>query len=529
MGLRPVPPQLASISTPRFSKVPEVTPIHGCTKQIRGYLKSISGSYSDKWKSSPACADVRTTCCVFPQDAFHTGTFFLRVQASDGDSTSFWSEEKFINSQKYSGEDLEPPEDVDIYIIDDNYTLKWSSRESVGNVTFSAEYQTEEMEDWLKLPGCQHITGTECNFSLLDTNIYIKTSFRVRAEKGKNTSPWSEVDPFVPFHRAHIGPPGVRLEAEDKALLVYITRPGHGGNMWSTDNFSFRYKIVIWQKSSGVTQIINTTYYTERILKLLPETTYCLKVGAIHLSLRKHSNYSAVQCINTTVAGKMPVPENIQVAAAGESYVLRWDYASPNVSFRAQWLPGYLKSISGSYSDKWKPIPACADVRTTRCVFPQDAFHTGTFFLRVQASDGDSTSFWSEEKFINSQKYTAFPPPVVAVTPSRDSLLVYVSCQDSSSTKCLGLTYEISFWKNTSNTKRKMVKESPEFTIGNLQPQTVYCVQARVLSLALWNKSSSFSDKLCEETRPGLSPPIKVSSHINHTAALLYDPGGGSP
>ncbi|XP_052597126.1 interferon alpha/beta receptor 1 isoform X2 [Peromyscus californicus insignis] len=407
------------------------------------------------------------------------------------------------------GEDLEPPEDIDVYIIDDNCTLKWSSREAVGNVTFSAEYQTEEMENWLKLPGCQHITGTECKFSLLDTNVYIKISFRVRAEKGKSTSPWNEGDPFIPFQKAHIGPPGVRLEAEDKAILVYITHPGQGGNMWARDNFSFRYKIVIWQKSSGVTQIIETTYYTERILKLLPETTYCLKVEAIHFFLRKHSSYSAVQCINTTVADKMPVPENIEVDADGESYVLSWDYASPNVSFRAQWFP-YFKSISGSYLDKWETIPTCADVRTTRCVFPRDAVHTGTFFLRVQASHGDNTSFWSEEKLINSQKYTAIPPPVIAVTPSRDSLLVYVSCQDSPSTTCHGLTYEVSVWENTSNTKMKMVKESPEFTIGNLQPLTLYCVQARVHSFAVWNKSSSFSETLCKETRPGNSSQIWI-------------------
>ncbi|XP_036059810.1 interferon alpha/beta receptor 1 isoform X2 [Onychomys torridus] len=412
-----------------------------------------------------------------------------------------------------SGEDLEPPEDVDVYIIDDNFTLKWSSREAVGNVTFSAEYQTEEMENWLKLPGCQHITGTECKFSLLDTNIYIKIWFRVRAEKGMSTSPWNEADPFIPFHKAHIGPPGVRLEAEDKAILVYITRPGQGGNMWATDNFSFRYKIVIWQKSSGVTQIIKTTYYTERILKLLPETTYCLKVEAMHLSLRKHSNYSAVQCINTTVADKMPLPENIQVDAEAGSYVLSWDYTSANVSFRAQWLP-YLKSISGNYSDKWETIPTCADVRTTRCVFPRDAFHTRTFFLRVQASDGDNTSFWSEEKLINSQKYTAIPPPAIAVTPSRESLLVYVSCQDSPST-CDGLTYELSFWENSSNTKTKMVKESPEFSIGNLQPLTVYCVQARVHSFAVWNKSSSFSEKLCKETRPGDSSQIWIVTALS--------------
>jgi interferon receptor 1 len=41
------------------------------------------------------------------------------------------------------GENLKPPENIDVYIIDDNYTLKWSSHgESMGSVTFSAEYRT---------------------------------------------------------------------------------------------------------------------------------------------------------------------------------------------------------------------------------------------------------------------------------------------------------------------------------------------------------------------------------------------------
>lgn len=59
----------------------------------------------------------------------------------------------------------------------------------------------EEMENWLKLPECQHITGTECEFSLPDADIYILMKFRVRAEKGKCTSSWNEVKPFIPFQR----------------------------------------------------------------------------------------------------------------------------------------------------------------------------------------------------------------------------------------------------------------------------------------------------------------------------------------
>ncbi|XP_029400656.1 interferon alpha/beta receptor 1 [Mus pahari] len=404
------------------------------------------------------------------------------------------------------GENLKPPENIDVYIIDDNYTLKWSShRESVGNVTFSAEYRTKDEAKWFKVPECQHTTRTKCEFSLLDTNVYIKTQFRVRAEEGNSTSSWNEVDPFIPFYTAHISPPEVRLEAEDKAILVHISPPGQDGNMWTLEKPSFSYTIQIWQKSSSDKKTINSTYYPEKIPELLPETTYCLEVEAIHQSLKKHSNYSAVQCISTTVANKMPVPGNLEVDAQGESYVLKWDYiASADVSFRAQWLPGYSKSSSGSRSDKWKPIPTCANVWTTHCVFTRDTVYTGTFFLRVQASDENNTSFWSEEKFIDSQIYILLPPPVITVTPTRDTLLVYVNCQDSFS-KCDRLTYEIIFWEDTSNPKKQsmVVKSHREFTLKNLQPLTVYCVQARVLSTALQNKTSNFSDKLCEKTRPG--------------------------
>ncbi|XP_051047841.1 interferon alpha/beta receptor 1 isoform X3 [Phodopus roborovskii] len=364
------------------------------------------------------------------------------------------------------------------------------------------------MEDWLKLPGCQHVTGTKCEFSLLDTNIYVKIKFRVRAEADSSASSWAEIDPFIPFCRARIGPPGVRLEAEDQAIVVYISHPGQGGKMWDKDVMQFQYRIEIWQKSSGVSKNITTFYYTEKILKLLPETTYCLKVEAIHKSHKNQSSYSAVQCINTTEANKMPVPENIEMDVHGASYVLKWDCASADASYRAQWLPGYSKSVPGSSLNEWKPIPACADVKTTHCVFPQNTIHTGTFFLRVQAFSGNQTSFWSEDKLIDSNKFATIPPPVIAVSSTRDSLLAYVTCQDDSSIECHGLTYEIVFWEKTSNTKRKMVKESPEFAIVNLQPQTVYCVQARVLSFSLWNKSSDFSDMLCKMTRPGNSSPM---------------------
>lgn len=275
-----------------------------------------------------------------------------------------------------------------------------------------------------------------------------------------------------------------------------------------------------------IKQNVTTNCCIERILELLPETTYCLKVEAMHLSLRKQSEFSEVHCINTTETNRLPVPENIELDAQGENYVLRWDYASPNVSFRAQWLPSYLESTPGGYSNEWRPVSACANVQTPHCVFPQNTTHVEKFFLRVQASDGNNTSFWSEKEF-DSQKYTAIPPPTIAVAPAGESLLVHVSCQENSSSKCQGLTYEIIFWEITSNTKRKKVQKSPKFAIMDLQPLTVYCVEARVHSFASWNKSSNFSDRQCEKTGRGNSPVIwaVIGLGILFFSALVFCAG----
>lgn len=48
-----------------------------------------------------------------------------------------------------------------------------------------------------------------------------------------------------------------------------------------------------------------------------------------------------------------------------------------------------------------------------------------------------------------------------------------------------------------------MLQKSPKFAIVDLQPLTVYCVEARVHSFASWNKSSNFSDRQCEKTGRG--------------------------
>ncbi|XP_012373471.1 interferon alpha/beta receptor 1 [Dasypus novemcinctus] len=408
------------------------------------------------------------------------------------------------------GENLKSPQNVEVDIIDDSFILKWKrSGDSVKNVTFSADYQISGMDNWIKLPGCQSVTSTECNFSSVKLNVYEKIKLRIRAEKGNHTSPWYEVDSFIPFQKAQIGPPEVHLEAEDKAIVINISPPGTEDSvMWAMDRSRFTYILVIWKNSSSVEKRTETVDFRHKIHKLSPETMYCLKVKARLRLQRKVGFYSPVYCINTTVENKLPAPENIEVSAKNQSYVLKWDYSYENVTFQVQWLHAYFKKIFGDHSEKWKQIPECNNVTTTQCVFPQKFFQKGIYFLRIQASSRNNISLWSEEKKLDTEIRTIIFPPVITVKPLSDSLRIYLSAPKDAEKKSVNqrypLIYEIVFWENTSSAESKILENKMDFTLPNLEPLTVYCVKARALvEDEKWNKSSGFSDTVCEKTKPG--------------------------
>ncbi|XP_051689577.2 interferon alpha/beta receptor 1 isoform X1 [Oryctolagus cuniculus] len=398
---------------------------------------------------------------------------------------------------------LESPQNVEVSIMDDNFTLKWNrSNESVPNVTFSADYQMSEMNNWIQLPGCQYVADTECTFSFLKLNVLDEITLRIRAERGNSTSAWYIVDSFIPFLKAQIGPPEVHLEAEDKAVKINISPPGK--QMWSMDRSRFIYSVVIWENSARTEERTETVYPRDMIYKLSPETTYCLKVRAELPLQKKVGVYSAVHCVNTTAENKLPPPENIEVDAANQNYVLKWDYAYANVTFQAQWLYGYLKQFPEDHSNKWKQIPGCVHVRTTQCVFPQRVFPDRVYFLRVQASDGNSTSLWSEEKEFRSEAQTVILPPVLNVKTTSHALHAYVGASREPVDLHRPLIYEIRFWENTSSAESRILQEQTDFTFPNLKPLTVYCFKARAHLLGeKWNQSSDFSDVVCEKTKPG--------------------------
>lgn len=410
-------------------------------------------------------------------------------------------------------EALKSPQNVNVSIIDDNITLTWErSPEHDRNVTYSLCYQIPFETDWTELPTCQHITASECTFSAgALNNIYEDVQLRIRAERGNDASAWYEVDSFVPYLEAQIGPPELRLEAEDKAIKINLSPPGTENSiMWATDLLAFKYNIVIWDNSS-MEQSTEFNYPRYNIYNLSPNTTYCLKIRAVLYLQRKVGLYTPVHCINTTAENKLPPPEHLQVSAHREFYFLSWDYPgdpSEQVIFRAQWLSAYLKMHPGSHADKWKQIQDCENVKTTQCVIPQAVFMNGIHFIRVQASKGNATSFWSEEKKFDTTMQTVILPPVVKMKSSNDgSLHVYIGSANDPEDKPMDqdyrLIYEIIFWENSSKVE-KTYREKTDFTISHLKVLTVYCVKARALVVdEKWNKSSVFSDIFCEETKPG--------------------------
>lgn len=223
----------------------------------------------------------------------------------------------------------------------------------------------------------------------------------------------------------------------------------------------------------------------------------------------------------------LPSPENLEINAENRVYVLKWNYTYENVTFQAQWLHAFLKKIPEDHSDKWKQIPNCENVKTTHCVFPQNVFTKGIFFIRVQASNGNSTSLWSEEKRFNTEMQTILFPPVINMKPINDaSLRVGIGApkesEDKSVNQLYPLIYEVIFRENTSDTERDVLEKRTDFTFSNLKPLTVYCVKARALiENDRWNRSSVFSDTVCEKTKPGSTSQAWLIAGIL-SAILLF-------
>ncbi|XP_038622202.1 interferon alpha/beta receptor 1 [Tachyglossus aculeatus] len=396
------------------------------------------------------------------------------------------------------GENLAAPRDVQIYIVDSAFILQWSvGNGSITNVTFSAYYQESIGEDiWKPLPGCQNVIETNCDFSSNEL-VFQELDVRVRAEMGTDASPWSKVIRFVPFLVE------VELESKDGTVLISVS-PKSGQTFWENEILSFTYELIIWKNSSSEEKTSLRIHPRDEIHNLAPETTYCLKVRM--LLKKKISFFSPVFCVNTTV--EMPRPRNLDISAINTNYVLKWDYPDDDASFRVQWLFGFYKKYPKDYSNKWKTVSSCDNIRATTCDFSTEISETGIYYLRVQAVYGENSSLWSQERKFNPSVEAKLGPPSIKVESHDTSTLhVYIAdpgeAENKSMSKYHSLIYEVILMDNSSKLEKKMVETEKSFRVPNLKPLTEYCFKAKAyIKDDKRNKSSNFSSVVCAETKP---------------------------
>ncbi|XP_068768738.1 interferon alpha/beta receptor 1 isoform X2 [Struthio camelus] len=431
---------------------------------------------------------------------------------------------------------LKSPQDIQVYVVNTNFTLRWNYTEDDTHVMFSAQYrwfedfETNERE-WEELPGCQNVTCTECDFSSAITEYYVKHHVRLRAETREDKSPWSSVFEMIPYYIAKIGPPEVELQSTNGVIKIKVSPPeaNRVQKMW-IDDLSFKYNLVIWENSSNA-EFRRSIFPTDTINDLAPETTYCLKVQATRPLDSQEGLFSPTHCIKTTRKAKdLLCPTNVSVLALNMVFHLHWNSQyNQRVSYTVQYLLGYLKTLHGDYSAKWHHVPGCENVTDTKCNFTSIITTTfGFYYLRVQAMNEYNRSCLSNEVKVDPLITNEIGPPVVKVDVSDVLLHIQISPPGGSENKALrdhyDLSYRVLYWKNSSNNEEEMKIKVIKQTIGtvsDLTPLTLYCVKVQAFSEA-YNKSSHFSKDECIRT-PGDKrlPLIILATFVSALIAVL--------
>ncbi|XP_065495205.1 interferon alpha/beta receptor 1 isoform X2 [Caloenas nicobarica] len=418
--------------------------------------------------------------------------------------------------------DLTSPQDIQVYIVNTNFTLRWNYTGNDTNVTFSAEYrwfeyfetnETEWKTEWKELPGCQNVTRTECDFSSAITKYYDKHHVRIRAERREELSPWSSIFEMIPYFIAQIGPPGVELQSTNGVIKIKLSPPeaNQVRKMWIAD-LRFKYNLVIWENSSNPEVRSQSIFPTDTIDDLAPDTTYCLKVQATLPLDFQEGLFSPIRCVKTTrKVNDLLCATNVRILALNMKFHLHWkNQYKQRVSYNVQYLIGYLKKLHGDYSMKWLNVPGCENITDTQCSFSSIITTTsGFYYLRVQAMSEYNKSCLSNEVKVDPLTTNEIGPPDVKVDIS--NVLLHIQISPPGGPECevmrdhYDLSYRVLYWKNSSNNNEEEVKmkeiKQTIATVSDLTPSTLYCVKAQAFSEA-YNKSSDYSKVECIKT-PG--------------------------
>ncbi|XP_065495196.1 interferon alpha/beta receptor 1 isoform X1 [Caloenas nicobarica] len=438
--------------------------------------------------------------------------------------------------------DLTSPQDIQVYIVNTNFTLRWNYTGNDTNVTFSAEYrwfeyfetnETEWKTEWKELPGCQNVTRTECDFSSAITKYYDKHHVRIRAERREELSPWSSIFEMIPYFIAQIGPPGVELQSTNGVIKIKLSPPeaNQVRKMWIAD-LRFKYNLVIWENSSNPEVRSQSIFPTDTIDDLAPDTTYCLKVQATLPLDFQEGLFSPIRCVKTTrKVNDLLCATNVRILALNMKFHLHWkNQYKQRVSYNVQYLIGYLKKLHGDYSMKWLNVPGCENITDTQCSFSSIITTTsGFYYLRVQAMSEYNKSCLSNEVKVDPLTTNEIGPPDVKVDIS--NVLLHIQISPPGGPECevmrdhYDLSYRVLYWKNSSNNNEEEVKmkeiKQTIATVSDLTPSTLYCVKAQAFSEA-YNKSSDYSKVECIKT-PGdkTLPLIILATFVTALIAVL--------
>ncbi|NXH37948.1 INAR1 protein, partial [Dicaeum eximium] len=410
---------------------------------------------------------------------------------------------------------LQSPENVQVHVVNTNFTLSWDHSSTEPNVTFSAQFQWPELKDggWQELPGCQAVAARGCDFSWAISEYYDAHYVRVRARAGPLLSPWSKVLEMVPEHVAQIGPPGLELQSTNGVVKVKVSPPeaNQRKKMWIND-LSFKYNLVFWQNSSHAQLQSKTIFPVDIIEDLAPDSTYCFKVQANLLMEAKQGLFSPISCVKTTqkAVNDLLCATNLSVQALNMQFHLLWNpQENQEVNYNVQYLLGFSKNLNDDYSDKWLSVPSCENLTSTWCNFTSIITNTGFYYLRVQAREGHNKSCFFREVKVDPLETNEIGPPGVTLDLSDTLLHIIISPPGGAENEVMrdhyDLSYRILYWKNSSDreeeVKQKEVKQTLA-TVPDVSPSTLYCVQVQAFSEP-YNKSSAYSQQECIHTPAG--------------------------
>ncbi|NXH77045.1 INAR1 protein, partial [Hydrobates tethys] len=432
---------------------------------------------------------------------------------------------------------LKSPQDIQVYVVNTNFTLRWNYTGNDTSVTFSAQYRwSEDFEtnetEWKELPGCQNVTRTECDFSSAITEYYDTHHVRIRAERREEVSPWSSIFEMIPYCIAQIGPPGIELQSINGVIKITVSPPeaNQVRKMW-IDHLHFKYDLVIWENSSNAEFRSQSVFPTDIIDDLAPDTTYCLKVQATLPLESQKGLFSPIRCVKTTrKVNDLLCAINVSVLALNMKFHLHWNNQyKQHVSYNVQYLIGYLKKLHDDYSGKWLNVPGCKNITDTQCNFSSIITTiSGSYYLRVQAMNEYNKSCLSNEVKVDPLITNEIGPPGVNVDISDVLLHIRISPPGGSESEVMrdhyDLSYRVLYWKNSSNNEEEIkVKEIKQTigTVSDLTPSTLYCVKVQAFS-EVYNKSSHYSREECIKT-PGdkILPLIILATFVTALIAVL--------